>query len=1402
MRYVLKSILLLAMASFIFSSAQASHIAAADVYYEYVSPLTYKVHLKLYRDCSGINLGGTTNMTAESISCGQNQSFTVDTNNVSDPLNGQFVDELCNNIQSNCINPSSQFLGYQYFHYAATITLPTYCNDWIFRWVSCCRNPGILNIGSNSTCLFATLNNVDRAINNSTVLTIQPIPYTCVNQPVLYLNGPIDPDLDSVVFVASPAGNNTVPGGCAPYAYTVPYNFNQPIAALGANTYNVDQTTGTASFTPTQVGAWVLAFTATEYDKQTGVMVGAVQRDVQINIVNCNTAPPSITQPGALGSQIQNLMGATMLSNNPVVLTVCPGQQMSFDVEAVAQTATNLVKTESNNLFTCPGSTYTSNPLGGGNPVTGSFDWTPTAAQIGDHTLIITFKDSTCTTGQPIVLKAYQVVLIKVLQGVDAGPDLPYCLTGDSVQINALGPITVTQWTWTDLLGNPNPAGLSSTTIPNPKAAPLVTTTYIINTNANTNCKNSDTITVNVFPGIAVSAGPDITICANDAVALGASATPPPPNSIINWSLGSDSLSDSTVLNPIANPLVSTSYTLFYIDDNGCEYTDSMNLIVDGARPILNASASEDSICPGYPFQLFSNAASQPCALSVFPATTPYNITQAGTGNAQSTTASPYYAYFYDGYRIQMIYTAAELQQLGIKPGNIESLQFRVLTKASDSLRNYRIKMGCTNLEQFDPSAGFVPDLTEVFYSQAYYTQLGWNMHDFDNEYFWDGVSNLIVECCYNYTSFTSTFDVVESSNTGGIRVLHDYINQGAGCGIPATNPFISANRPNTRFSTAEVANFNYNWTPGGSLTNPTSDNPVSTTGILNTTTYTVTAVSPSNPNCTATDVVTVNIDNSNSITSIASPAILCEPGVVTLSSTPNGTPPRYDCGEQNTTCATPSAQYVSGLGIASSTAITPLYGTYAGAKSQMIFTAAELTAMGFTGASRIDEIALDVATKSSTSPFNLEIRMGCTSYTSFANGMIPSGELIPVFSAPYTTVVGANSFLLNNPYVWDGVENLAIEMCYFNGNFNNPGADAVNYSITTNSQFTVQGSQYGGCDIPFVQGTTAPVVSTARPNVTFTACELPAKVWEYTWDPATFVFDSTAQTTTAYVPTSRWFTVSTEGGNKCLVQDSVEVIISTHGIDVFPKDTVICDGDNYQAIAIGSGNAPSETFNWYDQTWGTTGLSCTNCPSPIISPPGPGVYTYYAIRTDAYGCEDTMSIDVTVNPTPNVIITNGDSITIQYGSNVQLFATGATRYNWSPSWGMSNPNVANPVLGNAESTEYVVIGLDENGCGNSDTIYVTVNYKDNLYVPTGFSPNGDGNNDRFRVANLTFQKVQEFRVYNRWGQEVFSANDNSGWDGTFKGEPQDGNTFYYLIKVAFADGEVKIFQGDVSIIN
>jgi gliding motility-associated-like protein len=82
-------------------------------------------------------------------------------------------------------------------------------------------------------------------------------------------------------------------------------------------------------------------------------------------------------------------------------------------------------------------------------------------------------------------------------------------------------------------------------------------------------------------------------------------------------------------------------------------------------------------------------------------------------------------------------------------------------------------------------------------------------------------------------------------------------------------------------------------------------------------------------------------------------------------------------------------------------------------------------------------------------------------------------------------------------------------------------------------------------------------------------------------------------------------------------------------------------------------------------------------------------------------------SVKVTVAPQPDV--RTGADQSICAGRSVDLSATGAAHYSWSPAAGLSDGYVANPVATPSATTQYIVTGWDIPGCTRKDTVNVNV---------------------------------------------------------------------------------------------
>jgi gliding motility-associated-like protein len=96
----------------------------------------------------------------------------------------------------------------------------------------------------------------------------------------------------------------------------------------------------------------------------------------------------------------------------------------------------------------------------------------------------------------------------------------------------------------------------------------------------------------------------------------------------------------------------------------------------------------------------------------------------------------------------------------------------------------------------------------------------------------------------------------------------------------------------------------------------------------------------------------------------------------------------------------------------------------------------------------------------------------------------------------------------------------------------------------------------------------------------------------------------------------------------------------------------------------------------------------------------------------------------------------------------------------------------------------YKVTARNEAGCSDTDSVFITVNPMPGIYVPSGFTPNNDGKNDVFRPILTKEFSLQEFTIYNRWGEKIFTTSEKgTGWNGKFKGLIQDTGVYIWVLR-------------------
>jgi hypothetical protein len=132
-----------------------------------------------------------------------------------------------------------------------------------------------------------------------------------------------------------------------------------------------------------------------------------------------------------------------------------------------------------------------------------------------------------------------------------------------------------------------------------------------------------------------------------------------------------------------------------------------------------------------------------------------------------------------------------------------------------------------------------------------------------------------------------------------------------------------------------------------------------------------------------------------------------------------------------------------------------------------------------------------------------------------------------------------------------------------------------------------------------------------------------------------------------------------------------------------------ICDGSS--TTLNGTGAA---TYNWMPGSLSGTTVTV----SPAAST------TYTVTGTDVFGCTNTQTVAVAVNPLPNVTASS-TLTTICNGSSVSLDGSGAASYSWMPG-SLSGSTVS---VSPTASTTYTVTGTDANGCTNTSTVAISV---------------------------------------------------------------------------------------------
>ena len=259
------------------------------------------------------------------------------------------------------------------------------------------------------------------------------------------------------------------------------------------------------------------------------------------------------------------------------------------------------------------------------------------------------------------------------------------------------------------------------------------------------------------------------------------------------------------------------------VTGDGSALNDTTSLTITRSPLFTTSVLPNDSVCLGVPVQLSANFSS---------------TKQLGTGTLENTNTSypTPYGNFYKGARHQFLFLASELTAAGLTAGNVTSLAFNVTNlNAAGPFLNFNIAIATTTLTAM--TAFQTTGFTNYFASASYAPTLGINTHTLSTPYVWDGVSNIIIESCYNNNPLAYTYNVSVMQSTTPFTSTAWYNSDTDPTLCTSSTSFNSmAQRPNITFE--QPATMTFSWSPAIELSSSTISNPIA--NVTSTRTYTI----------------------------------------------------------------------------------------------------------------------------------------------------------------------------------------------------------------------------------------------------------------------------------------------------------------------------------------------------------------------------------------------------------------------------------------------------------------------------------------------------------------------------------------------------------------------------------
>lgn len=798
----------------------------------------------------------------------------------------------------------------------------------------------------------------------------------------------------------------------------------------------------------------------------------------------------------------------------------------------------------------------------------------------------------------------------------------------------------------------------------------------------------------------------------------------------------------SSLPGAIVSPVVSgtTAVTYTYVvnaTDGTCNAIATVTVNLQNL-PSLTATASPTLVCSGS--NVFLNA------LSIAATATTGTV---GTGTLTlSGYPNPYYTLFW-GNKNQYLITAADMVASGYTIGNITSLGLYLISSTTTlPLTNFNISMGTTTLTSMP--AVWQTGLTSVYNNPSYtLIPAAVNTHSFTTPFYWDGVSNLLIETCFNNAAWNGSQSVYYTT-TSYVSCLNSYADIATVCSAP-TSSYTSSTRPNFilggQVGTNVTSSMSYTWNPGAILTPTANVAPTNTAVTAATRVYTVNVYNPVST-CSNTGTVGVVV-NTIPATPVVSNSVQCGFGLPTASVT-GGTAYNWFTTPTATTAVQTGTNTTFTNPISASTtwyvsSASTLCQSTRAAVTQSV-TAADPITSAISSASACPNSSVTLtATKTGTlNTYTYAWTAGPSAGSGIPTSLAGSTVIVtPTLSGTYVYTVLAtqgacNAVSTSSLYVFTSVTPPIVTatpnpLCF--GNTTTLTASFVSaapsptYTLPPAVGSALFDEDFG--NVTIIQGTTtilnnttangslvgtigtAGPLSVAGSYSDFTAFGpynlVPGSIYTFSLSSntsGTAYFNGVA----CYLDLNR-NGVFTDAGE--LVYTSPVTISGPHTESTtFTIPLSASLGTTRMRVAANEGliTSPTQVFTWgeYEEytinimpntssfwTNGTTVVGTTN-PLPVT--PSTNTTYYFNSFDNTLGCSIvTQSVAVVVAPNPTITVNSGN---ICAGTSFSMVPTGASTYTYSSGSAVVSPSAL---------SNYSVVGTSSLGCLSTNTAVSTV---------------------------------------------------------------------------------------------